>query len=89
MVVTWKVTQKGHYNNASYSGDLNEALEKAKTDLKKYLNDKDITKWVWLKGIAEAKIAANKRAIERAQIFIKLAKEELKKQEAENGQSTL
>lgn len=28
---------------------------------------------------------ANKRAIERAQIFIRFAKEELKKQEAENG----
>lgn len=85
MAATWKVTQKGNYNNASYSGDLHEALEKAETDLKKYLHDKDIPKWVWLKGIAEAKIAANKRAIERAQIFIRLAKEELKKQEAENG----
>lgn len=81
MAATWKVTSK----NASYSGDLHEALEKAKTDLKKYLNDKNIEKWVWLKEKAEAEIAANKRAIERAQTFIKLAEKELKKQEAENG----
>lgn len=49
------------------------------------MHDKDIPKWVWLKGIAEGKIAANKRAIERAQIFIELAEKELKNKEAENG----
>lgn len=85
MAATWKVTTKKNTYKAIYSGDLHETLEKAKTDLKKYLHDKDIPKWVWLKGIAEAKIAANKRAIERAQIFIELAEKELKNKEAENG----
>lgn len=84
MAATWKVTLKKNTYRASYSGDLHEALEKAKSDLKKYLNDKDIEKWVWLKEKAGVAIAANKRAIERAQIFIELAEEELKKQEAEN-----
>lgn len=85
MAATWKVTSKGNCYKACYSGDLHEALEKAETDLKKYLNDKNIEKWVWLKEKAEAEIAANKRAIERAQVFIRLAKEELKGQEADNG----
>lgn len=85
MAATWKVTSKGNCYKASYSGDLHEALEKAENDLKKYLNDKNIEKWVWLKEKAAAEIAVNKRAIERAQIFIRLAEKELKKQEAENG----
>lgn len=85
MAATWKVTSKKGYYSASYSGDLHEALEKAKTDLKKYLHDKNIEKWVWIKEKAEAEIAANKRAIERAQIFIELAEKELKKKEAGNG----
>ena len=85
MAATWKVTTKKNSYRASYTGDLHKALEKAKSDLKKYLHDKDIPKWVWLKAIAEGKIAANKRAIERAQIFIELAEKELKNKEAENG----
>ena len=84
MAATWKVTTKKNSYSASYSGDLHEALEKAKTDLNKYLHDKDIGKWFWIKEKAEAKIAANKRAIKRAQIFIELAEKELKKQEAEH-----
>lgn len=89
MAATWKVTTKksGYSTNykAVYSGDLNEALEKAKADLKKYLKDKNIEKWVWLKEKAEAEIAANKRAIERVQIFIELAEKELKNKETGNG----
>lgn len=85
MAATWKVTTKKNSYRASYTGDLQEALEKAKSDLKKYLHDKNIEKWVWLKEKAEAEIAANKRAIERAQIFIELAEKELKNKEAENG----
>lgn len=89
MAATWKVTQKKNTYRATYSGNLHEALEKAKADLKKYLNDGDIPKWAWIKKKAEAEIAANKRAIERAQVFIGLAEKELKKQEEENGQGTL
>lgn len=84
MAATWKVTTKKNSYRASYTGDLHEALEKAKADLKKYLNDKNIEKWVWLKERAEAKIVANKRAIERAQVFIELAEKELENKEAEN-----
>ena len=37
----------------SYSGDLAEALEKAKEDLKKTLNDQELQYWIWIKDKAE------------------------------------
>lgn len=85
MAATWKIKKKENRYAAYYSGDLHEALEKARRDLERYTNDEDIKKWIWLKEMAEAKIAANERAIERAQIFIDMAKRELKNKETENG----
>lgn len=81
MAATWRVTETKDKYKITYSGDLQEALEKAENDLKKYMNDKDLEKWVWIKKKAEAAIKANERAIKRAQIFIGAAKEELKKQD--------
>lgn len=65
MPSTWKITLKKGCYTASYSGDLQEALEKAEVDLMKYLSDKNVERW--------------------ARIFIRLAKEELKRREEENG----
>ena len=65
----------------SYSGDLAEALEKAKEDLKKTLNDQELQYWIWIKDKAEKAINANSRKIERLQAFIKVAERQLKESE--------
>ena len=66
----------------SYSGDLAEALEKAKEDLKKTLNDKELQYWIWIKDKAEKAINANDRKIKRLQAFVAAAERELKESEA-------
>ena len=37
----------------SYSGDSAEALEKAREDLKKTLNDQELQYWIWIKDKAK------------------------------------
>lgn len=67
----------------SYSGDLTEALAKAERDLKTALNDPDIEKWVWIKDKAEKAMKANGRRVRKLQEFIKVAKQQLEKEEKE------
>lgn len=67
----------------SYSGDLTEALTKAERDLKTALNDPDIEKWVWIKDKAEKAMKANGRRVRKLQEFIKVAKQQLEKEEKE------
>ncbi|RKI44315.1 hypothetical protein D7V86_19860 [bacterium D16-51] len=75
---TWRVKESKNTYRATYSGDLQEALDKAKKDLERYQNNKDIAHWYWIRAKAEAAIKANERAINRANIFIQLAEKELK-----------
>ncbi len=67
----------------SYSGDLTEALAKAERDLKTALNDPDIEKWAWIKDKAEKAMKANGRRVRKLQEFIKVAKQQLEKEEKE------
>ena len=74
----WRVKESKNSYSATYSGDLQKAFDKAKKDLERYQNNKDIAHWYWIKEKAEAAIKANERAINRANIFIRLAEKELR-----------
>ena len=69
----------------SYSGDLKEALEKARKDLKKEEQNPDIAYWEWIKKKAVSAILAHERKIAKIRAFIKCAERNLKESEAGNG----
>lgn len=73
--------------NFTYSGDLGEALEKAKKDLQKEKENPDIPHWLWIKSKAEKAIKAHNNRIRRIQAFIDCAERHLKaeKEEVKTG----
>lgn len=73
---------KGRYN-FTYSGDLGEATEKAKKDLKKEKENPDIPYWLWIKSRAEKAINAHNNRIRRIQAFIDCAERHLKAENEE------
>ena len=80
---TYSIKETKDSYKMSYTGDLSEALEKAKADLKKALNDKDLQHWIFLKEKADSMIKANARKIERLQAFIRVAERQLAQTESE------
>lgn len=68
----------------SYSGDLQEALNKAKEDLRRECENKEILHWEWLKKKAEAAIKAHRSKIEKLEAFIRVAERQLAKQTEED-----
>ncbi len=69
----------------SYSGDLKEALEKARKDLQKEKENPDIAYWEWIRKKAASAILAHERKAERIEAFIRCAEQNLKESEAGNG----
>ncbi len=76
-------SKKNHYE-MSYSGDLQEALNKAKEDLCRECENKEILHWEWLKKKAEAAIKAHRSKIEKLEAFIRVAERQLAKQTEED-----
>lgn len=76
-------SKKNHYE-MSYSGDLQEALNKAKEDLRRECENKEILHWEWLKKKAEAAIKAHRSKIEKLEAFIRVAERQLAKQTEED-----
>ena len=76
-------SKKNHYE-MSYSGDLQEALNKAKEDLRRECENKEILHWEWLKKKAEAAIKAHRSKIEKLEAFIRAAERQLAKQTEED-----
>lgn len=76
-------SKKNHYE-MSYSGDLQEALNKAKEDLRRERENKEILHWEWLKKKAEAAIKAHRSKIEKLEAFIRVAERQLAKQTEED-----
>lgn len=76
-------SKKNHYE-MSYSGDLQEALNKAKEDLRRECENKEILNWEWLKKKAEAAIKAHRSKIEKLEAFIRVAERQLAKQTEED-----
>lgn len=81
---TYHIKETKNTYKFSYSGDLREALDKAKGDLHREMNNKDIPYWVWLKEKAEKAIKANSNKIRRIQAFIDCAERQLQKEEKED-----
>lgn len=76
-------SKKDHYE-MSYSGDLQEALNKAKEDLRRERENKEILHWEWLEKKAEAAIKAHRSKIEKLEAFIRAAERQLAKQTEED-----
>ncbi len=76
-------TEKGYYK-LTYSGDLEAALEKAKTDLQKERENTELLRWEWIKKKAETAIKAHKTKIEKLETFIRAAEREINSQKEEN-----
>lgn len=69
-------SEKGYYK-LSYSGDLEEALQKAKADLKKEQENTEFLRWEWIKAKAETAIKAHHTKIDKLQSFIRAAEREI------------
>lgn len=74
---------KDHYE-FSYSGDLGEALEKAKKDLQAEYANKEIEHWNWIKKKAESAIKSHTSKIARIEAFIRAATRELETKQQES-----
>lgn len=85
MASSYRVKESKDAYKMSYSGDLEEALEKARLDLVKKAEDPNMQYWQWLKDKATKEIEANDRAIKRIKTFISAAERQLKEQETDNG----
>lgn len=82
---TYHIKETKHTRSFSYSGDLKEALEKARKDLQKEKENPEIVYWEWIRKKAVNAILAHERKIERIKAFIKCAERNLEEREADNG----
>lgn len=82
---TYHIKETKNNYSFSYSGDLKEALEKARKDLQKEKENQDIAHWEWIRKKAASAILAHERKIARLKAFIKCAEQNLKESEADNG----
>lgn len=64
----------------TYTGNLEDALKKAESDLEKVRNDSDFVKWSWLYDLVKKKIDAHLRKKSDLELFIKCAQRQLKEQ---------
>lgn len=71
-----KETKEGY--KFSYSGILEEALEKARRDLEKEEENPDLAHWEWIKKKAQSNLLSHERKIARLKAFIRCAEWNLK-----------
>ena len=64
----------------TYSGNLEDAIEKAERDLQKEKENKEIAQWYWLYEKAKKAISAHNKKIANIEAFIRCAEEEQEKQ---------
>lgn len=82
---TYHIKETKSMRSFTYSGDLKEALEKARKDLQKEKENPDIAHWEWIRKKAIGAITAHENKIERIEAFIRCAERNLKESEAGNG----
>ena len=87
MKSTYQIKETKNKRIFSYTGDLAEAIEKAKKDLRKEKENPEIPYWIWIKGKAQKQIEAHNRKIERREALIRIAEKHLK-EERENEKAT-
>ena len=72
----------------TYSGNLEDAIEKAKRDLQKEKENKEIAQWYWLCEKAKKAINAHNKKIANIEAFIRCAEEEQEKQKGKKDNET-
>ena len=82
---TYHIKETKNNYSFSYSGDLKEALEKARKDLQKEKENPDIAHWEWIRKKAVSAILAHEKKKARIEAFIRCAEQNLKESEAGNG----
>lgn len=78
-----KETKNGY--KLSYSGDLKEAMEKARKDLEKEETNREIEYWEWIRKKAESVILTHEKKRAKIKAFIKAAEREMEKAKADKG----
>ena len=71
----------------TYSGNLEDAIEKAERDLQKEKENKEIAQWYWLYEKAKKAINTHNKKIANIEAFIRCAEEEQEKQKGKKGHS--
>lgn len=74
--------KKGVYHFC-FSGDLEEALSKAKRDLEKERENKEVENWRWIKKKAERVINAHSEKIYKLTCFIEVAEKQIAQDKAD------
>lgn len=77
---SYKIRETKNMRHFTYSGNLEDAIEKAKRDLQKEKENKEIAQWYWLYEKAKKAINAHNKKIANIEAFIRCAEEEQEKQ---------
>lgn len=87
-VVIRKGVGRKSKKNFTYSGNLEDAIEKAERDLQKEKENKEIAQWYWLYEKAKKAISAHNKKIANIEAFIRCAEEEQEKQKGKKDNET-
>ena len=77
---TYSIKESKNRYSFTYSGDLGEAIEKAKADLKKEQENTEFMRWEWIKKKADAAITAHFNRMRRITAFIECAERHLEEE---------
>ena len=77
---SYKIRETKNMRHFTYSGNLKDAIEKAKRDLQKEKENKEIAQWYWLYEKAKKAINTHNKKIANIEAFIRCAEEEQEKQ---------
>lgn len=83
---SYKIRETKNMRHFTYSGNLKDAIEKAKRDLQK--ENKEIAQWYWLYEKAKKAINTHNKKIANIEAFIRCAEEEQEKQKGKNDNET-
>lgn len=85
---SYKIRETKKARHFTYSGNLEDAIEKAKRDLQKEKENKEIAQWYWLYEKAKKAIYTHNKKIANIEAFIRCAEEEQEKQKGKKDNET-
>lgn len=85
---SYKIRETKNMRHFTYSGNLKDAIEKAKRDLQKEKENKEIAQWYWLYEKAKKAINTHNKKIANIEAFIRCAEEEQEKQKGKKDNET-
>ena len=86
---SYKIRETKNMRHFTYSGNLKDAIEKAKRDLQKEKENKEIAQWYWLYEKAKKAINTHNKKIANIEAFIRCAEEEQEKQKGKMKRQTV